>query len=274
MEMTMKTKCSIMAGVIVAVMVLSGCDSRATPTNTPMATPSATVCIGGGDCGTPALPPTATVTSTPTATPTATPMPIPTCQPQPAGSVILSCWLEANDDKLRNYGETGVSCTVVLMYDVGVQERVMWRIDSNTDGIWAGAMTPGVYSVLLIDYDQTTGGIPYYYADSWAYVNDGATTYINWPFSDYHYPLPTATKDPYVPTPVSTPTATPTSMIMHACFEYWRNCVDVAQACPANTVLDPLGSCGSGFKCCAPLAVTPVPSATPNSATKTKAAGG
>jgi hypothetical protein len=242
------TRAWLLIGVTIAVCTITvacsppneGTPLPGLPTKTATVTSptqTATVCIGGGDCGTPAIPPTATVTATPigaySPTPTATPQPTcaacPTCPPQLTGDLVLRCFLDNDDDKVWGAGDIGIMCHVSFGYDIGLQTPIYYEVWAER-GIWAGALLPGVYTVLVREYEPSTGIVPWFDAPGWAFVNAGSMTMIDIPFDDY------ARRYSNTPTPLP----------------------DYCPTCPDRT----------------PTATRAAPSATPNSATKTKAAGG
>lgn len=161
----------------------------ATPTPTETATPS--------------------VTPTPTATPTA--ITYPTCLPTStpvAGDIIIRSCLDDDGDRLCDAPIVPISLTVLLMYEGTPQFGI-----SATTGAWGTlvlpGMLPGVYTVLMLDYDDPAPGmpgacrVPYWDNPQWSFLSAGQQEVILmrfWTLNVCSTPQATATR---------TPTATP-----------------------------------------------------------------
>jgi hypothetical protein len=232
----------IMLVVLIALLLL-GCNTTPLPvtgsptpslTSVPgLATTTATATITGVA--------TSTVTSTPTMEPTSTPMTIATCVPQLTGDAILSCWLDQDRNGLRDPGETGISCTVLISYTgllpgplAGYQE-----IGSNSDGIWGGTLIPGTWTARLQNYTQDLGYVPYVDNSEWWNITVGYNSVLAVRF----WSLSTLA----TPTTLVTPTSTPAPL--HQCVAYWNNCLPNGQGGGPGRIVDPFGICGSGFTC-------------------------
>lgn len=244
----------------VAFVVCTGC-TVPTPTGspTPSLEPSSTPTGTASSTPVPTHTATSTVTTEPTRTPTAT-TGVPACPPPLMGDVTLSCWIDANDDRLRDPAEEPMSCTILLRYSGLLpelyQEFSMFSLSTGPVGIWAGVLPAGTYSALLLAYEEGKEVVPWHNRPEWLNVSVGDNVNLPVPFWHYAYPTTTPTADPCPgcvrPTPTPTASPTMTAVPLHQCPNYWVACVDMATSCPANTHLDPSGVCGAGFKCCVP----------------------
>jgi len=209
---------------------------------------------------TPTIPGVVTYSPTqadPTPRPSNTPTPCGTCEPlHPLlyGSVIVQSWEDSDGDGEwrmggeNDYQEWGVPATVTLLYDgdlplsvwnvTGVQLATSWR----SIAVYT-TLLPGLYTVVITDYDELRCLVPYYDTDIWAQVQAAGQTVVKARFwrrpGCYDYGTPTVT-----PTPSVTPTPR-----NYVCPLFSTNCLP---SCPGNLVIDPRGECGPGFVCCVP----------------------
>lgn len=234
-------------------LLLVACDVTATVTPEPTWTPLPTLITTPIASATRTE--TATETTTATATETATPWP--TCAPQMTGDAILSCFEDVNDDKLRDPGEPGISCTVAISYTGQLPPEYAGRLSltSNEQGNGGWSLLPGTWLAVLLDYTQGFGYVPYGSNDQWWYISIGDVSVLSMRFWRLPQPSPVVTTTPGLVTPTVTPAPS------HQCYQYWSACMAVA-ACPAGTAQDRQGACGAGFLCCQPEP-TPTPTQQP-----------
>jgi hypothetical protein len=222
---------SIACAVFVLALALasSGCDSI--PTVTPTAALTAT-------------PTTAAPTVTPSSTATRTPTPTATQRPQPTvcpvATLMITCCVDADDDAKCAPDDLPVYCVMMLGYDIGVQQPVIWEVTAGAGGVAIVALTPGQYTVTIHAFTAIIPVAPDYRQVNTIVLNAGRDERVDVAFVN-RVPIPTAT-------PIVTPTPTPAPVT--ACPAYQINCLPNATPCPAGRV-DTGQQCGSGFHCCA-----------------------
>lgn len=221
---------TILLCLILCAMLVAACDTPPPPTITPTPTVQPTV-------------PPATPTTTPTATTTRTVTPTlqatPTATPTPFGDLILHCFVDANDDAMRQWDEPGIWCQVYL----GTQDSppTYHVLETGAAGVAVVTMQPGTYSVVLHDYRAWPGVRPDYRQALTVVIEDGGMDVLFVPFVG---PL-----EPETVTPTPTITRTPTPVTV-PCPNYYANCLP---ACSGNTAPDAYKSCGPGLVCCLPM---------------------
>lgn len=253
--MTGKRIAYLLCVTVCAMLVSSGCNSATpdyhTPTPTTVQTRTAT----------PTIPAVVTYSPTqadPTPRPSNTPTPCGTCEPlHPAlyGSVILQSWEDSDGDgewrmgSETDYQEWGVPSTVTLLYD-GDLPLSVW----NVTGVqiptgWRGiavytTLLPGLYTVVITDYDEQRCLVPYADSDIWAQVQAAGQTVVKARFwrrpGCYSYGTPTVTP---TPKPTSTPFSVP-------CPNYYDDC---RVECTGNTYADQYKTCQPPLLCCMPM---------------------
>lgn len=232
-------RCKFALAVTIMAWTIVACNPS-TPLPTPSPTPSPTQTL---------LPtPTVTTLPWPTHAPLPTSTPVPTFCPMAA--VIVRACIDDDDSGTCEDPEPPIYAEVWLGYDIGVQTPIYSVVETGAGGLGVAIVTPGMYTVVLKDYDaQGRRIVPDYRQTVAIVVNAGHTLTLHVPFISVD-PLPTPTPGTPTPTPAPTP---------YACREYQTMC---RTSCDGSFVVDPQGRCGANFLCCM-VAPTRTPGATP-----------
>jgi hypothetical protein len=254
-------RCWLVLALTIMLLIITACTIPVTPVVLPTVTSTPIV---------PTVSPT--FTQIPTFTPTPSQTPQPTCpplRPDLYGSLVLHTVIGDTPGALPVLTATVLfSYTQPLPMDGVIPQRFMLTTGANGTAV-NGQVFPGVYTFGVMDYVDTKCYAPFYDGETEIAVSAGEQAILTIEFAYKPVCKPTVT-------PTVTPTATKTpTPIYHQCPNYWTACVDVALPCPSGTMLDPIGLCGAGFRCCVPTDGTPTktPTVTPTPTRGTPVAG-
>ena len=162
---------------------------------------------------------TATPSVTPTPTATSTAITYPTCLPTATpvqGDLIVRSCLDDDGDKFCDLPSTYISATVLFAYQ-GTPQFGISGTTGRAGTLVLNGVLPGVYTVLLLDYEDAAPGmplscyIPYHDNSEWAFVSAGQQEVLLYRFwrNGCSTPQATATRT-VTATPIVAYTRTPT----------------------------------------------------------------